>query len=122
MAQYVDIANVWGAWSFHCPVCGATVFTELGEPTEAPCEHLLFSWIDAAGEYYNPAAEILEIEQNADEQDEYEPDPADDEFRELFPDNVILFAMTQYGMACGPVSTTVVHGIRFPFCEDIHEE
>ena len=117
MAQYIEITNVWGGVSFCCPVCGAEVFTESGEPTHTPCDHVLFSWIDAVGDYYNAAPELRQLLQRSEENDELEPSPSDNDFTELFPDNVILFALTEHGIACGPVSTTVVHGIRFPFAE-----
>jgi hypothetical protein len=85
MAQYITIQNFWESPKFHCPVCGAEVFTENGEPTDKPCEHVLFSWIDQVGDFLSRC-----------------------------PDTAVLFAMESSGMACGPVSLTVIHAIKFP--------
>jgi hypothetical protein len=58
MGQYVEIESCWDSASFHCPVCGRVVFTEDGDAMQNPCEHVLFSWINQVGEYYNPAADM----------------------------------------------------------------
>lgn len=118
MAQYVEIENVWYGTKYCCPVCGAIVFTSNGEPTADPCEHVLFSWIDAVSDFYNPAPEIERLAQQAEQADECGPIPSDDIFLESLPDNEVLFAFTDHGIACGPVSTTVIHGIRFPVDEE----
>ena len=114
MAQYIEITKVWNGTKYCCPVCGSEVFDDNGEPTGRPCKHVLFSWIDAVGDYYNPALEIQRLIQQWEETDEFGPSPSDDEFLKLLPENSVLFALTEHGMACGPVSITVVHGIRFP--------
>lgn len=110
MSQYVEIESCWDSAAFYCPVCGHVVFTEEGEATEKPCEHVLFSWINLVGEYYNPAMAIQPI---LDDEDTM-LSPWDDAFLEQCPESAVLFAFTSHGMACGPVSLTIVHGIRFP--------
>jgi hypothetical protein len=79
---------------------------------------VFFSWIDAVGEYYNPSSEIQRMVEECEEADEFEPSPCDDGFLQKLPDNAVLFALTEHGMACGPVSTTVVHGIKFPIGDE----
>lgn len=110
MAQYITIQNFWESPKFHCPVCGAEVFTENGEPTDKPCEHVLFSWIDQVGDFYNAADEVNGLL----EDDENWFSPSDEEFLSRCPDTAVLFALESSGMACGPVSLTVIHAIKFP--------
>ncbi len=118
MAQYIEIEDAWRTTKFCCPACGQEVCSEDGEFADKPCEHVLFSWINEVGEYYNPCPEIQRMVEESERTDELESCPFDEEFQQLFPDNAILFAFTSHGMACGPVSTTVVHGIRFPHIDD----
>lgn len=110
MSQYVTIQNYSGSPKFHCPACGAEVFTEDGEHTKKPCEHVLFSWIDQVGEFYNTADEIRDLV----EDDESWFCPSDEEFLTRCPGTAVLFALESSGMACGPVSLTVIHAIKFP--------
>jgi len=110
MAQYVEIDNFFVLAEFHCPVCGATIFSEDGLPTTDPCEHLLFSWISEIGEFYNAADGLKETLEN----DDLGAAPWSKEFQSRCPDNAVLFALKTSEMACGPVTTTVVHGIAFP--------
>jgi hypothetical protein len=117
MAQYITIENNWQGAAFHCPACGNPVFTERGEPTNKPCSHLLFSWINEIGEFHNVADEIGDSLEGH-EKNELRLAPWDDEFLESLPETAVLFGFELHGMACGPVSTTVVHAIRFPSPEN----
>jgi hypothetical protein len=110
MSQYISIDQAWESPKFHCPACGAEVFSVDGEPTDKPCEHLLFSWIDQVGEFYNASDEIKKILK--DDEDGLRPN--EEEFILRCPDNTVLFALESCGMACGPVSLTVIHAIKFP--------
>lgn len=110
MGQYITIQNYWESPKFHCPACGAEVFTETGDPTEKPCEHILFSWIDQVGEFYNTTEEIKALVEDR----ENWLSPSDDEFLARCPETAVLFAMEYNGMACGPVSLTLIHAIKFP--------
>ncbi len=112
MAQYIDIHNNWESARFHCPACGAVIFDERGEPTPNPCKHLLFSWIDEVGDFYNPADEVKQILEEDDIL------PFDDETLEKFPETTVIFRLVSFGMACGPVSITVIHAINFLDEED----
>lgn len=118
MGQYVEIESCWDSASFHCPVCGRVVFTEDGDATQNPCEHVLFSWINQVGEYYNPATDMQTLLGDQDAM----LSPWDDEFLERCPESAVLFGFTSHGMACGPVSLTIVHGIRFPKAAEDEEE
>jgi hypothetical protein len=116
MAQYITIENNWQGAAFYCPACGKPVFTERGEPTNKPCPHLLFSWINEIDEFYN-ADDIRDfLERN--EKSEMRLAPWDEEFLESLPEAAVLFGFELHGMACGPVCTTVVHAIRFPSPEN----
>jgi hypothetical protein len=110
MPQYISIDQCWDSPRFNCPACGAEVFSVDGEPTDKPCEHLMFSWIDQVGEFYNASDEINEIIQSSEER----LTPDDEEFISSCPDNAVLFALKSCGMACGPASLTVIHAINFP--------
>ena len=110
MAQYTTIRICWDTPEFHCPVCGAEVFSVSGEPTAKPCDHLLFSWIDQVGEFYNTADEVNALI----EDEETWSSLSDGEFLARCPDTAVLFAFEFSGMACGPVSLTVIHAIKFP--------
>lgn len=110
MAQYIPIQNRWESPRFHCPACGAVVFTENGDPTEKPCEHVLFSWIDQVGDFYNVAEEVNSLVQD----EENWCSPSDEEFLTRCPEMAVLFALESSGMACGPVGLTVIHAIKFP--------
>ena len=118
MTQVVEIEKYWNGTKFCCPVCGCEVFGADGEPASAPCEHVVFSWISEVDEYYNPSRHVQQIVENAEECDELLPSPFDEEFQQGLPENTVLFGMTEYGMACGPVSLTVVHAINFPQAEE----
>lgn len=118
MAQLIEIDNLWNGVAFYCPACGAEVYSDQGAPTDDPCEHVLFSWIDAVGEYDNAVPEFQQIVDRWAESDSLEPAPCDEEFVNSMPEHTVLFALIHRGMGCtGPGSTTVVHGIRFPFVE-----
>ena len=52
MAQLVEINGVWSGATLHCPICGQPVFIN-GEPAPECCSHVMFSWIDMVGDYYN---------------------------------------------------------------------
>lgn len=117
MAQLVEIDNFWNGVAFYCPACGAEIYAPEGQGTQSPCEHLLFSWIDAVGEYENPHSEVATLLEKLTAEDDYEPSPFDDNLLEGLPDNSVLFSLTHHGMACGPVSTTVMHAVRFPLNE-----
>jgi hypothetical protein len=110
MAQFVTIQNNWDSAKFHCPACGAEVFTGDGEATDKPCEHVLFSWIDAVGDFYNAAEALKELLEDEDSWSY----PSDEEFLSRCPDTAVLFALEHSGMACGPVSLTAIHAIEFP--------
>jgi hypothetical protein len=117
VAQYITIENNWQRAVFHCPACGKPVFTERGEPTNKPCSHLLFSWINEIGEFYNAAAEIGDFLKD-NEKSDMRLTPWDEEFLVNLPETAVLFGFELHGMACGPVCTTVVHAIKFPSAED----
>ncbi len=119
MAQLVEFDNLWNGTEFHCPACGAEIYTADGEPTSSPCPHLMFSWLDAVGEYDNPSSDIKSLLKQLSDADDYgyEPCPHDDELLDALPDDAVLFALTQHGMACGPVSSTIIHAVRFPYRE-----
>ena len=53
------------------------------------------------------------------EEDDFGPNPCDDSFLNELPENAVLFALTESGMACGPTGITVVHGIKFSVNEMI---
>ena len=114
MAQTVEIENFWNGVAFYCPACGAEVYSPDGQGAASPCEHLLFSWIDAVGEFENPNPNLSTLIERLTSDDGYEPSPFDDAFLEGLPDNSVLFSMIHHGTACGPVSMTVLHAIQFP--------
>lgn len=116
MAQYITIQDYWNSAKFHCPACGAVVFTEGGEPTNKPCEHLLFSWINEVGEFYNAAEGLNELL----EDDESSSDPSDDEFLSRCPDTAVLFALES--SESWPVSIRVVHAFKFPMSDCDEDE
>ena len=118
MAQLVEIDNIWSGPQFCCPVCGNEVYGTNGEGTSKPCEHLLFSWIDQVGEYENSSTETRKTLKQLSDEDGYEPSPYDDEFLNAMPESSVLFALTEHGFACGPVSLTIIHGICFP-CREL---
>lgn len=102
-----------GGAPFHCPVCG----TQLLNPEEGlrSCAHLLFAWIDVVGEFDQELTrpEIHELAEGLDE-DGLWASPCEDEFLEKLPRNSVAFAFTEHGIACGPISNTVVIGVQFP--------
>lgn len=119
MAQIIEIENTWQGAKFCCPACGKAVFTEDGVPTDTPCEHVLFSWINEVGDYYNPCSDIVKLLQKSEEEDEFMPSPYDEEFQDSLPETAVLFALSEHGIACGPVCTTIIHAITFPSDESI---
>ncbi len=118
MTQIVNIDNYWQGLKFCCPACGSEVFTANGEPAAEPCEHVVFSWIGDADEFYNPSQQVERMITKAGKSDEFYPSPYEEDFQQTLPDNTVMFALTEHGMACGPVSWTVVHAIEFPEAEE----
>jgi hypothetical protein len=110
MGQYVEIESCGESVVCYCPVCGRVVFTKEWEATNNPCEHALFSGSNQFGEYYNPAPDMHPL---LDDEDAM-LSPWDDKFLEGCPGSAVLLGFTSHGMACGPVSLTIIHGIRFP--------
>lgn len=102
-----------GGAPFHCPVCG----TQLVVPDEElrSCPHLLFAWIDVVGDFEEELTrpEIRTLAESLDE-DEVGVSPYEDAFLNKLPRNSLAFALTEHGIACGPVSTTLVVGVQFP--------
>lgn len=117
MAQLVEINGVWSGATFHCPACGEPVFI-CGEPALECCPHVMFSWIDMVGDYYNVSKSFRQIIKQYEDSDELEPGACDTELLDKLPENAVAFAFTEKGLACGPVSTTVVHCIEFPSEKD----
>ena len=96
--------------NFHCPACGAEVFTETGNPTDKPCEHLLFSWINEVGEFYNAAEEVCALVEDHGNWILR----SQVEFLERCPDTAVLFALSDIGVTGGLSMLTVIHAIKFP--------
>ena len=113
MPQSVMIHHDWESARFHCPVCGTLIFEDDGSPVDAPCEHLLFSWISELAEFYNPAEEVRDL---AD--DEGFHSPTDEEVLSRLPDTAVLFEFRSYEMSLGPVSLSIVHAINFSSSND----
>jgi hypothetical protein len=107
MAQYVVMEQTWEDSKFHCPACGALVCTG-EEISEKPCKHVLFSWINEVGEFENLDPSLKDLVESEDF-----IAPSDEEFLNKCPDTAVLFAFDIHQMACGPITTTVVHGIDF---------
>lgn len=110
MAQFVSIDAEAMSFRFHCPVCGAAMYTKNGEATNDPCDHFLFSWTSMPGEALHTTKELEDLF----EDDESWGYPSDESFLSRCPVNAVLFAFETSGMACGPIADAVVHAIKFP--------
>lgn len=99
-----------GGEILHCPVCGHALMVPDEEAVK--CEHSLFVWIDLAGEYFEEltSPDIQKVLDDADDP----LTPYDEAFQAECPPNTVIFSMTGNGIACGPVSSMVAVGVRFP--------
>lgn len=118
--QRIDIDIDPSAFTFHCPVCGHVILRPEHEP--APCAHCTFVWIDALAEFDEAMCtpEILARMRVLPPPDErFDEDGFEwvscfaAEFLGRLPNGTIAFFLSWSGIACGPVSETVVIGIDF---------
>lgn len=111
-ATLIDLDFHDEASGLHCPLCGVAIVVP--EEDIFTCPHLLFAWIDVVGDFLDEQTrpEIRELA-CCEEEDEFYS-PLDEEFLAKCPRNTVVFALTEHGMACGPVSTTVAVGFKFP--------
>jgi hypothetical protein len=125
-AKFVEINGYSGA-PFSCPICGREIFTPEGEAVSAPCDHLVFSWLDLIGEFLNPSPEVARLAAEWENDPEPETFPWDKEFHDLFADSVVMFGCATRGVACGPVGAMLVHAVKFPtgdndvVCEEVRQ-
>ena len=111
MAEHILITQSWYGSRFHCPACGAVVCSDK-DLTDKPCKHLLFSWINEVGEYHNLKPSLQpHIDALIDSDECFLPE--DQEFLEGCPETAVLFAFEAREMACGPITTQIVHAIDF---------
>ena len=100
------------ASGLYCPVCGAALVVP--EEDVHSCPHVLFAWIDMVGDFLDDCTkpEIRALAYPDDVDEVYSP--LDDEFLAKCPNHTVVFALTESGFACGPVSCTIAVGIKFP--------
>tara|TARA_Y100000310_G_C20636826_1_gene791623 strand:+ start:1562 stop:1900 length:339 start_codon:yes stop_codon:yes gene_type:complete len=86
----------------YCPACGKPI---LPRPME-PCEHLLFVYLE--GVCYDPTGIGEKFEEILlDDDSDGEPQTALEKVD--LPETAFVLSITSYGMACGPVSSTILY-------------
>ena len=101
---------------FDCPVCDKKLVTE-DEGTHELCEHVLFVYLDAIGEFESSSSEIDALvekirKEKSDPDDGYYDGDIMEDLLEALPENVTIHQMTGHGIACGPISFTMSVGIK----------
>ena len=92
--------------NFYCPVCGKHLVGENSK--EDYCEHVLFIFVDAIGEFVHVADNLKEhtdVWHDDDEWDKIEEQGKGiiDYVQEFLPEkSAMTFAIETHGMACGP--------------------
>ncbi len=103
--------------NFHCPVCGKHLVGY--ESTEDYCEHVLFIFVDAIGEFvhvHESMQEYADVWHDDEEWDEMEEQDIGimDLMEKHMPEKTsVLFEIETRGMACGPVTNMDYIGIDF---------
>ncbi len=103
-----------------CPFCGQRL-TEGEDCYFGNCDHVEFIFTE--GELINSSPKFEAI---WEEHGEY-IDIYGQEFQVFlasvgYDENLLIYCMTGNGVACGPVSTTSVYGLKFSPCPDDEEE
>lgn len=108
--------------SFYCPVTGQLISSdEVFQASPAT----VFTYIDEAGEFEQIVPELHEIWERV-EAEASDDDFAEDLFekfaKEIDDDAIVCFAITTFGMACGPVSSTVRIAINMNYIDESQDE
>jgi len=99
----------------YCPVCGAPVF---GPDAAATCRHVVFLYIDAAGEFDVLAPHLARFRDRAHELAEDSPDPVIEIFlgeinKQIEFTTLFCLCLTVMGVTHAPWSQTAYVGIDF---------
>ncbi len=117
LPQFAEIDLPFGddAPIVHCPVCGqATMETaESGEGRVTACPHLVFMFVDLAGEFEYVSNDFEQrLEKAGIAMDSIE------DFKQTlieagYGSELLVLDVTSSGMACGPFAMTVTHAFDF---------
>ena len=96
----------------YCPVCGQPVFENEG--TSALCSHVLFTYVDLAGEFGYVNQELQELAEGArGYSDVWGVCPVEVLMLSIDRPDAFCLAVTTSGLACGPMSATAYVGFKF---------
>jgi len=103
----------------HCPVCGNKIIVE-GDIV--PCDHLLYFFITACGEFIYQRDDVkVHIENVYDEDGDIE-DISGTILKKLKKPSALALEITYGGMACGPIWDTDYVGFDFEVIDPEPEE
>lgn len=108
--------------NFYCPVTGEMILSDdFFEPSPAT----LFVYLDEVGEFQeidSALSLIWEQIQAETEGEDFDGDPFEMFCQRIEDDSIVNFEITTYGIACGPVSSTVRIAINMNYCEEDDEK
>jgi hypothetical protein len=104
----LDIEYDENGVAFECPVTGQVILEEEGF---YPSEATVFAWVDICGCFEAGSDEIEERYEELAEENWGEYEENFTKLAEEFGCDS-LYILTEYGMACGPCSTTLFIGIK----------
>ena len=104
--------------NFYCPVTGQLIVNdEVFQASPAT----VFTYIDEVGEFEHILPELNEIwegvEAEADD-DDFAIDLFEKFVEKIEDGAIVCFEITTFGMACGPVSSTVRIAINMNYCDE----
>lgn len=100
----------------YCPMCGKPVH---GENIDPSCQHILFTYLDAAGGFMYVKPEVAKIvDKISDDENEDSEDLLKKLMKKINRKSAMCLSVTSSGMAGGPVSYTTYVGIDFAESKD----
>jgi len=103
----------------YCPVCGIAIYADDKSDESSKCEHpnckhLVFSYVDICDGFQYVAPYLQKQVESVFENEETEDDPVKALLNQMESNSILCYSITTSGMACGPVSSTVI--VAFDFC------
>lgn len=107
--------------NFYCPVTGQLI---TGDQVFQASPATVFTYVSEVGEFEQITPELKElwdsVEAEADE-DDFDIDLFEKFAEKIEDDAIVCFEITTFGMACGPVSSTVRIAINMNYCDEAED-
>ena len=110
--QYARVEQPFGCDPpiVHCPICGQAMFDD---GSVAPCRHLAFVFVGAAGDFEYQSQDFASRCANVDIEGLYCDNLTNALQQAGYGNNLLAIEVTYGGMACGPVWYTDIFGFDY---------